>query len=155
MSEPPPADLTAQPIGFFSGPLQNKISAPAIVHVAFWLVIAGTALTVAELALNLATAPWSVSGSYAILVTSLLGGLIGLALRVYVSLAVLRGYALARIFLSFVAALALFTLTSNWRDPIADLVAAMFVAAIVLVWLPESNRYFAAVTAARRSVSKG
>ena len=77
-----------------------------------------------------------------------------MALRVYVAFAVLRGYGPARAFLSVVAGLIVIGVLLNGFDPFAGLSIASIVAGIVLVWLPVSNRYFAAVTAARKARPK-
>ena len=152
MSDSPSTDATVPSIGFFRGPFQRDIPAPITVRVAFWLIIAATALAAVELVLIVVTSDWAANATApVILITPLIGGTVGLALRIYISLAILRGYGPARLFFVLVALLTVFGVVSSGFDPIIVIVAVLIVAATVLVWLPGSNRYVDAVTAARKA----
>lgn len=145
------ADTTPPHVGFFTGPLQKHGPAPVTVWIAFWLLIAGAALTVAELAIRVVSTSWTTNGSVrGPLLAALVLGAVSVALRVYVSLAVLRGYGPARIYLSVVAVLVLIPEFVSGFNLINTLFIASIAASIVLVWLPVSSRYFNAATAPRK-----
>ena len=145
------ADNTPPHVGFFTGPLQKHGPAPATVWIAFWLLIAGAALTVAELVIRVVSTGWTTNGSVrgAVLAALVLGA-VGVALRVYVSLAVLRGYSPARMYLIVVAVLVLIPEFVGGFNVIYALYIASIAASIVLVWLPVSGRYFDSATAPRK-----
>jgi hypothetical protein len=155
MTDPSPIDTRPRPVGFFRGPFQKQIQPPRIVWVAFGLIVAGAADTLLGLLVTLAADVWSgYTSTSPVLIAPLIGVLTGLALRVYVAFAVLRGYEPARIFLCVVGVLVLIALIAGGFDPIACIAATAIIAAIILVLLPESHRYFREVTAARRAPSQ-
>ncbi len=137
-------------IGFIRGPLHNRGSSPLPVRIAFWILLAGAAITAAQLVVAAVGVDWHASGStQGAVIASFIGGAAAIALRIYVSLAILRGYGAARIYLTVVAGVAIIVESSSGFAPIDALVLASVVAPIVLVWVPISRRYFEAMAAAR------
>ncbi len=155
MTQQTPTPVKPQPTGFFRGPLQTKIKPPTLVWVAFWFIIGGSAIAALSLVLDIVSLTSYLSTvASTVLLTSTVGGVVGLALRVYIAFAVLRGYGPARIFLSVIAAFLLLLTFAGRLDPISIAATVAIVTGMVLAWLPESSRYFAAVTAARKAPSQ-
>jgi len=127
------------------------VPVPTIVNVAFWILVGGSLLVAIVLilsAIGLAT-----SGSEVVVpvaTVSLLGGAIGLLLRVGIAVMLRRGYAPARGFLTVVTAYAILITALHGFDPVGLLQVAAVAIPVILVWLPRANQYFRTVGEARR-----
>ncbi len=133
-------------------PAASRPPTPPTVEAAFWLVIASSALTLLvqlfdllAIGLNGGTPPTS---------PYLVGSVIGIGLRVLFAFAARRGANFARILLSLGALLSMFGLVTGF-NVILLVVVAIAVAAVVLLWLPQSNAYFRAAAAARTQAKAG
>jgi hypothetical protein len=145
------ANISAAPVIAQSGTFRSTQPVPPIVEAAFWLVIAGGALSVVVLVLRLVLAGWNAPGDHVVaLVTWVIGGAIGIGIRIGVAVILRRGYWPARIFLTVGAAISLGPALLNGVDPIGAVLLATVVSAVVLVWLPPANRYYRAVTEERK-----
>lgn len=124
---------------------------PAIVNVAFWILVGGSLLAAIVLILSvigLAAARSEVA--VPIVTVTLLGGTIGFLVRVGIAVMLRRGYAPARGFLTVVTAYSILVTALHGFDPIGLLQLATVVIPVILVWLPQANQYFRTVGEARR-----
>ena len=148
MTQPVP---TYSPPSAASRTFRSIVPVPAIVNAAFWILVGGSLLTVIVLilsAIGLASARSEVAVPVA--TVTLLGGTIGLLIRVGIAVMLRRGYAPARIFLTVVTAYSILITALHGFDPIGWLQLAAVVIPVILVWLPQANRYFRTVGEARR-----
>jgi phage-related protein len=81
---------------------------------------------------------------------TLVGGGIGLLIRIGIAVILRRGYGPARIFLTVVSVYSLGITALHGFDPISVVQVVLVVIPVILVWLPASHRYFRTVGEARR-----
>jgi hypothetical protein len=153
MTQPVPTYSPASPA---SRTFKSLVPVPTIVNVAFWILVAGSALTAVLLilsALGLAGVRPSVAlpaSAIAVVAVTLIGGGIGLLIRIGTAVMLRRGYGPARIFLTVVSVYSIGVGALNGLDPIGVLQLAGVVIPVILVWLPAASRYFSTVRQARR-----
>lgn len=148
MTQPVP---TYRPPSATQRTFRSTVPVPVIVNVAFWMIIGESVLALIVLilgAIALAGARSEVGPSF--ITGTLLGGAIGLLLRVGIAVILRRGYGPARVFLTIVTAFSIVITTVHGFDPISLLQLPIVVIPVILVWLPQANRYFRTVGAARR-----
>ena len=146
-----------QPVPTYSPPsavgrtFRSLVPVPAIVNVAFWILVGGSLFTAIILilsAIGLAAARSEVA--VPVVTVTLLGGTIGLLIRFGIAVMLRRGYAPARGFLTVVSAYSILVTALHGFDPIGWLQLATVVIPVILVWLPQANQYFRTVGEARR-----
>jgi len=164
MSEPVVAPFRARAQRFVS-----PERPPLVVRLAFWLILASLAISIFLLVVHIIGFDWATYVSQSHLKEDHEGRprltdrylLFGLVMSWSVPVAVValwavvaawlrRGFEWARIVSSASAAFALIALLFGRSDFLSILLAPLDLAPAVLVWLPTSNRYFAAVSLARR-----
>lgn len=153
---------------------------PWTVRTAFWATVAAAAVSVAFVAVRIATTDggtyvssrvhWFVRNGHRLevtpgivvftLVLGILLPLAGAAIRVLLAVQILRGVGWARLVLSILVAIALLSTAWDmatgrmnvvgWEAALGAAITAGSAAGVVLLWLPVSNRYFAALKADRK-----
>jgi hypothetical protein len=132
------------------GRFRSTEPVPTVVTVAFWILIVGGAVTMGIALVNAAGVG---IGSSPAVGTNVGVGIVGVLIRIGVAVLLRRGYGPARIYLTVVsvASLAIWVLgLIRAFDPLATILMASVIVAVVLVWLPSANRYFRVVGQARR-----
>lgn len=153
MSQPVPTYAPASP---GRNTFKSLVPVPTMVNAAFWILVAGSALTAVLLilsALGLAGVQPAVAmpaDVVAALAVSLIGGGIGLLIRIGIALMLRRGYGPARIFLTVVSVYSIGITALHGFDPISVVQVVLLVVPVILVWLPAAHRYFNTVGQARR-----
>ena len=126
------------------GIVVKRPPAPRTVAVAFWMLLATCAIALAgEVAglVLIAKSGFVADSSYLVV------GLVSIGIRAWLAFAARRGANFARALLTlsaFISALALF----RALDPLDIVLVAIAVAAVVLLWVRPSNRFFRVVGAA-------
>lgn len=148
MTQPVP---TYAPRTAASRTFKSLVPVPAIVNVAFWMIVGGGALTIVLLILS-AVVVGALSAGAAVPAISftLAGGVLGLLIRVGIAVTLRNGYGPARVYLSVVTVLSILVVALHGFDPSGVLQVVLVVVPVVLVWLPAANRYFRTVGQARR-----
>jgi hypothetical protein len=135
---------------------KSLVPVPATVNVAFGILLAGSALTAVLLvlsALGIAGMHLAVTlpaGAMAAVAVALIGGAIGLLIRIGIAVMLRRGYGPARIFLTVVAVYSIGITALHGFDPVSTVQIVLIVIPVVMVWLPAAERYFRTVGEARR-----
>jgi hypothetical protein len=126
----------------------TTVGVPRVVVASFWTWLASAALGLLSFALSLpallASPAVSTPTGPGIVLGSIAGAIIGVAIRVVLSLFLLRGAAWSRIVLTVIGALVLLGLAANilTGDLIGLLSVIAVVAAAVLMWLPAARAHF-------------
>ncbi|WP_426516356.1 hypothetical protein ACPPVQ_17235 [Diaminobutyricibacter sp. McL0618] len=117
---------------------------PRTVTLAFWMLLATCAIALASEAdvLIVLSRRGLVADS-----TYLIGGLVPIGIRALLAFAARRGAKFARALLTLIAFISALSLFRAF-DPLDIVLVAMVVAAVVLLWVRPSTRYFRAVAAA-------
>lgn len=153
--------------------------APWAVRAVFWATLAEAAVAVVLVAVRIITTDWATYVSSrvhwfvrnghrmevtpGIVVFTVVLGIVlalgGAALHVLLALNILRGFAWARLVLSILVAIGLVPTVwdvatgkmnvGEWEYLYGDAVSAALVAGVILLWLPGTSRYLAAVKADR------
>jgi len=153
MTQPAPTFSPARP---GRSTFRSLVPVPTVVNVAFWILVVGSALTAVLLilsALGLAAVRPAVAlpaGAMAAVAVTLVGGGIGLLIRIGIAVMLRRGYGPARIFLTVVSVYSLGLTALHGFDPISVVQVVLVVIPVILVWLPASHRYFHTVGEAWR-----
>lgn len=149
-------------------PFKGLEAPPLLVNVAFWLILLSLAIGLCLLIARVVGFDWAtyVTQSHlkelregrpqipekyllAGLIFSWVAPIVVFALWVALATWLRRGFHWARIVLTVVAGLNLLTLPFGHPTLATFLLLPLDLAPAVLVWLPQSNRYFAAVSRAR------
>jgi hypothetical protein len=148
MTQPVP---TYAPRTAASRTFKSLVPVPAIVNVAFWMIVGGGAVTVVLVVLS-AVVVGAISAGAAVPAVSftLAGGVFGLLIRVGIAVTLRRGYGPARVYLTVVTAFTIMVVALHGFDPIGVFQVALALVPVILVWLPAANRYFRTVGQARR-----
>ena len=148
MTQPAP---TLSPTVDARGRFRSTEPVPPVVTAAFWILVVGSALTAFILiATAIRIAGVNSDAAVPVLGVTLLGGAVGILVRIGIAVTIRNGYGPARIFLTVVSAYSIVVNALNGFDPIGLLVLASVVVPVILVWLPRANQYFRAVGVARR-----
>jgi len=153
MSQPVPTYAPASP---GRNTFKSLVPVPAVVNVAFWILVGGSVLTAILLILSafglsgLQPAVALPAAAVAAVTVTLIGGGIGLLIRMGIALMLRRGYGPARIFLTVVSVYSIGITALHGFDPISVVQVMLIVVPVILVWLPAAHQYFNTVGAARR-----
>jgi hypothetical protein len=126
----------------------TTVGVPRVVVASFWTWLASAALGLLSFVLSLpallASPAVSTPTGPGIVLGSIAGAIIGVAIRVVLSLFLLRGAAWSRIVLTVIGALVLLGLAANilTGDLIGLLSVIAVVVAAVLMWLPAARAHF-------------
>ncbi len=138
------------PANRLPGIVVERPPAPRTVAAAFWILVATCAIA---LATEVAGLVLIVRGGFSPDLSYFVAGLVAIGIRASLAFAARRGASFSRALLTLLAFISAFALFRAF-DPLDIVLEVIMVAAVVLLWVRPSNRYFWAVVDAK-AAAKG
>lgn len=148
MTRPTPPSSPPVQVG---GRFRRNEPVPAVVNAAFWILVVGAVLTgIILVTAAIRIAATSSGGDAPVLSAAMLGGTLGVLIRIGIAVVLRRGYGPARVYLTVVGAYSMVIGALNGLDPIGLFLLLTVAVPVILAWLPPASRYFRVVGEARR-----